>query len=62
MRQLYDESRTTWTGPGLVRVFEGASLEWNVENIPTSGQYEIVVRYEQQVTTFLKLIKSASFN
>lgn len=42
----------TWTGSGYMRVHEGASLEFTVNNIPLSMDYELLVRYEAKVEDF----------
>ncbi|XP_042225500.1 laminin subunit beta-1-like isoform X3 [Homarus americanus] len=49
MREPYRDGReTTWTGLGFMRVFEGSYLEFEVENIETSMEYDLVLRYEPQ--------------
>uniref|UniRef100_A0A8C1RC31 Laminin, beta 4 n=1 Tax=Cyprinus carpio TaxID=7962 RepID=A0A8C1RC31_CYPCA len=40
----------TWTGPGFVRVQDGAGLRFNVRNIPATLHYYVVVRYEPEVS------------
>lgn len=48
-RQRTTDKPITWTGPGLVRVVEGAGLRFTVDNLPTSMDYQLVIRYEPEV-------------
>lgn len=45
-RPVSSDRKQTWTSLGFVRVFEGGSLKFNVDNIFKTGHYELVIRYE----------------
>ena len=48
-RQRTADRQVTWTGPGFVRVRDGAGLRFTVDNLPSSLDYQLVVRYESEV-------------
>ncbi|XP_056138337.1 laminin subunit beta-4 [Lampris incognitus] len=47
-RQRTADTPITWTGPGFVRVLDGAGLRFTVDNLPTSMDYQLVIRYEPE--------------
>uniref|UniRef100_UPI0037E8F603 laminin subunit beta-4 n=1 Tax=Semicossyphus pulcher TaxID=241346 RepID=UPI0037E8F603 len=47
-RQRSADHAVTWTGLGLVRVLEGAGLRFTVDNLPSSMDYKLVIRYEPE--------------
>jgi len=54
VRDITPNRPVTWTGPGFMRVLEGSTLEFVIDVIPLSGEYDIIVRYEAQVSNWNK--------
>ncbi|KFO89157.1 Laminin subunit beta-2, partial [Buceros rhinoceros silvestris] len=38
----------SWTGTGFARMLEGSWVEFHVNNVPFSTEYDVVIRYEPQ--------------
>ena len=43
----------TWTGPGFRRVKDGAGLVFTVDDVPHAMEYDIMIRYEPEVSAGL---------
>ena len=56
IREPIPGRENTWTGPGFMRVFEGDTLTFRVDDIPKSLEYDIFIRYEPQVSLIFRLI------
>lgn len=41
----------SWTGTGFARMLEGGWVEFHVNDVPFSTEYDVVIRYEPQVST-----------
>ena len=44
---------TPWTGPGYMRVYDNTDLEFVIDDIKKSMDYDLVVRYDPQVKIIL---------
>ncbi|XP_070687634.1 laminin subunit beta-4 [Pempheris klunzingeri] len=47
-RQRTGDRPITWSGLGFVRVLDGAGLRFTVDNLPTSMEYQMAIRYEPE--------------
>ncbi|XP_026765161.2 laminin subunit beta-1 [Galleria mellonella] len=43
-----DGRKETWTGPGFMKIQEGSSLVFIIDNLKTTMNYNILIRYEPQ--------------
>lgn len=41
----------SWTGTGFAHMVEGGWLEFHVSDVPFSMEYDVIIRYEPQVST-----------
>uniref|UniRef100_A0A8D0G091 Laminin subunit beta-1 n=1 Tax=Strix occidentalis caurina TaxID=311401 RepID=A0A8D0G091_STROC len=46
----------TWTGSGFARVRDGAGLTFHLENVPYPMDYELLLRYEPEVSGWILLL------
>uniref|UniRef100_A0A7N6BTS6 Laminin, beta 4 n=1 Tax=Anabas testudineus TaxID=64144 RepID=A0A7N6BTS6_ANATE len=59
---LYEaELRITWTGLGWVKVSEGAGLRFTVDNLTSSMEFQLVIRYETEVRRTIKVLLLQQF-
>lgn len=55
IREPYRDGRpTTWTGPGFVRAFQDSTLQFVIDDIRKSMEYDIVIRYEPELTGLME--------
>ncbi|XP_009890851.1 PREDICTED: laminin subunit beta-2-like [Charadrius vociferus] len=47
-RELPTDHPASWTGTGFARMLEGGWVEFHVNNVPFSTEYDVIIRYEPQ--------------
>ncbi|KAK9497974.1 hypothetical protein O3M35_003866 [Rhynocoris fuscipes] len=47
VRQWPKEGNPTWTGSGYSRVYDNSQLEFTIDNVPTTSEFDLVVRYDK---------------
>ena len=63
IREPYQDGReTTWTGTGFMRVYEGSHLEFDINDIQNTLDYDLVLRYEPQVCGELHNVRMSSLS
>uniref|UniRef100_A0A8B9L3V8 Laminin, beta 2-like n=1 Tax=Astyanax mexicanus TaxID=7994 RepID=A0A8B9L3V8_ASTMX len=50
IRERQPGQMVTWTGPGFARVKDGAGLVFTIDNIAYAMEYDIMIRYEPEVS------------
>lgn len=47
---------TSWTGSGFARMQEGGWVEFHVSDVPFSMEYDVIIRYEPQVSPLIGVL------
>ena len=50
IREPYRDRDPSWTGPGFVRAVEDSSIQFTLDAISQSMEYDLVIRYEPQLS------------
>lgn len=49
IREPYRDREPSWTGPGFVRAVEDSSIQFTLDSITQTMEYDLVIRYEPQL-------------